>query len=70
MCGCLSCAPYTHYWGPATQACTLTGNGTGDPLVHRPALDPLSHTSQGSNILNDMSMLSVMGTTEWEGGLG
>ena len=30
-----------------TQACALTGNQTGDPLVHRPALNPLSHTSQG-----------------------
>ena len=25
----------------------LTGNPTGDPLVCRPALNPLSHTSQG-----------------------
>ena len=33
--------------GPATQACALTGNGTSDFLVHRPALNPLSHTSQG-----------------------
>ena len=32
---------------PATQACALTGKGTGDPLVLRPALNPLSHTSQG-----------------------
>ena len=32
---------------PATQACALTGNRTGDPLVHRLALNPLSHTSQG-----------------------
>ena len=31
----------------ATQACALTGNRTSDPLVHRPALNPLSHTSQG-----------------------
>ena len=47
MCGCLLRAPY---WGPgpATQACALTGNQTGDSLVHRPALNPLSHTSQGS----------------------
>ena len=29
---------------PATQACAL--NHTGDPLVYRPALNPLSHTSQ------------------------
>ena len=32
---------------PATQACALTGNQTGNPLVHRPALSPLSHTIQG-----------------------
>ena len=32
---------------PATQAFALTGNQTGDLLVHRPALSPLSHTSQG-----------------------
>ena len=32
---------------PATQACALTGNRTGDLLVHRPALIPLSHASQG-----------------------
>ena len=31
----------------ATQACALTENRTGDPLVRRPALNPLSHTSQG-----------------------
>ena len=30
----------------ATQACALTGNRTSDPLIHRPALNPLSHTSQ------------------------
>ena len=33
---------------PKTQACALSGNQTGDPLVHRPVLNPLSHTSQGS----------------------
>ena len=32
---------------PATQACALTGNWTSIPLVLRPALNPLSHTSQG-----------------------
>ena len=36
---------------PATQACALTGNGTRDPPVLRLALNPLSHTSQGNNIL-------------------
>ena len=30
------------------RACALTGNPTGDPLVHRAALSPLSRTSQGS----------------------
>ena len=41
----LAC-PQPGTW-PATQACALTGNRTGDPLVHRPVLNPLSHTSQG-----------------------
>ena len=47
MCCCLLCAPY---WGtcPTIQACVLTWNQTGDLLVPRPALSPLSHTSQGS----------------------
>ena len=31
---------------PATQACTLMGNRTGNPSVHRLALNPLSHTNQ------------------------
>ena len=34
---------------PTTQACALTGNQTGDPLVHRLALNPLNHTIQGSS---------------------
>ena len=32
---------------PATQARALTGTQTRDTLVHRPALNPLSYTSQG-----------------------
>ena len=32
---------------PPTQACALPGNWTNDLLVHRLALNPLSHTSQG-----------------------
>ena len=50
--------PLTHpqlgTW-PATQACALTGNQSGDLLVPRLAHNPLSHTSQGSSptILND-----------------
>ena len=30
-----------------TPACALTGNRTGDPLVCRLAVNPLSHTSPG-----------------------
>ena len=44
--------PLTGTW-PATQTCALTRNQTGDPLVHRPALNPLSHTSQGSTCFLD-----------------
>ena len=29
-----------------TQACTQTGNPINDPLIGRPLLNPLSHTSQ------------------------
>ena len=46
MCGCLSHTPPLGTQ-PATQACALTGNQTSDSLVHRPVLNPLSHTSQG-----------------------
>ena len=31
---------------PATQVCALTGNQTGNPVVCRLKLNPLSHTSQ------------------------
>ena len=48
MCGCLLHIPPPGT-RPATQACALTGNRTGDPFVHRLALNPLSHTSQGYN---------------------
>ena len=40
-------APLLWAW-PATQAGALTGNQTGDLLVHRPSLNPLSLTIQGS----------------------
>ena len=39
--------PQLRTW-PAAQACALTGNRKGDPSVLRPALNPLSHTSQGT----------------------
>ena len=35
---------------PATQTCALTRNWTSDTLVHRLALSPLSHTSQGKGV--------------------
>ena len=38
--------PLLGIW-PITQVCALTGNPTGNPLVCRPAFNPLSHTSQG-----------------------
>ena len=41
-----SLAPLLGTW-PATQARALTENQTSDPLVHRPALNPPSHTNQG-----------------------
>ena len=45
MCACLPCAPDG---GPGlfTQACALTGNETGNPLVCRPALNPLSQPAR------------------------
>ena len=48
MCGCLSHAPRLGT-RPATQACALIGNQTGDPVAHRLVLNPLSHSSQGRN---------------------
>ena len=36
---------------PTTQACALTGNQTHHPLGHRPAFNPLSHTSQAERYI-------------------
>ena len=38
--------PLLETW-PATQACALTGNQTGDPLIRRLVLNPLSRTNHG-----------------------
>ena len=35
---------------PETQAFALTGNQTGNPLVRRLVLKPLSHISQGESL--------------------
>ena len=47
MCGCFSHTPSWGTW-PTTQVCALTGSRTCDPLVHRPALNPPSPSSQGN----------------------
>ena len=47
---------------PTTQACALTRNCTGRPLVHRPALNPLSHTIQGDKFFlmhADMTAVTI-----------
>ena len=41
--------PLLRTW-PTTQACALTRNRTGNPLVLRPAFNPLSYTSQSCNV--------------------
>ena len=43
MCGCLSCTPN---WGSGPQPRHVPWLGI-KPLVHRPARNPLSHSSQG-----------------------
>ena len=48
QCVVASHAPLKGTWS-TTQACALTENRTGDPLVHRPALNPLSHMGSVSN---------------------
>ena len=44
----LAC-PLLGTW-PTTQTCALTGYQTSDHLLHSPALNPLSHTSQGPSL--------------------
>ena len=55
---------------PATKACALMGNQTGDLSISRPALDPLSLTSQGCNHFNFLltrnSLLYLEFRTEFE----
>ena len=47
QCVVASHAPHTGNLASTTQAYALTRNRTCDPLVCRPALNPLSHISQG-----------------------
>ena len=48
-----------------TQACALTGNQTSDPLVCRPALNPLSYTSQGGSVFNGHGIIGDRLTDVW-----
>ena len=57
MCGCLLCALHWETW-PATQACALSGNQTGDPLVCRLVLSSLSCTRQGRTVISDSKLWS------------
>ena len=43
---------------PTMQACALTVNRTGGPLVCRPVLNPLSHTSQG-NLYHTLTVILI-----------
>ena len=45
MCGLPLVHPPPGTW-LATQACALTGNRTRDALIHRPAINALSHTAR------------------------
>ena len=56
MCGLPLSCPLLGTW-PATQTYALTRSRTRDPLVQRPALNPLSHTSQGYFSIFDQRVL-------------
>ena len=44
----IGCLLHTPSWGPGRNPGMCPDwDGTGDPSIHRPALSPLSHTSQG-----------------------
>ena len=51
---------------PATQACTLTGNQIGNPLVCRLTLNLLSHTSQSLEFLKFIGVCVHTRTRERE----
>ena len=55
---------------PTNQACALTGNRTSDLLVCWLALNPMSHTSQGSSLQSDCISLFGSRTVKIWGGLG
>ena len=53
MCGLSLTRPLLETW-PATRACALTGNQTGDPFVPGAMLNPLSYNSQGYKHFKEM----------------
>ena len=55
-----SCTLPTRDLSSATRACALTGNQTSNLSVCRPALNPLSHTSQGSSFILDVGRFKSM----------
>ena len=50
---------------PATQACALTGYQTSNPLLRRPVLNPLSHTSQGITLFFIIEHKLFMNISPW-----
>ena len=65
MCGCFSHALLGTC--PTTQACVLTGIQTGNLLVRRLALNPLSCTSQGHYSVLVFSLAYEYNNTDLEG---
>ena len=66
---CMVASHTPHLWTwPTTQACALTGNWTINPLVQRPALSPLSYTSQGPLLVQslDLEVLSELDVLFWQ----
>ena len=54
--------PLLRTW-PTTQAHALTGNWTGDSLVRRPVVNPLSHSRRGYNYPEFDLTISLIQTT-------
>ncbi|KAM5329199.1 coiled-coil domain-containing protein 112 isoform 2-T2 [Glossophaga mutica] len=54
MCGCLSHSSYSSYRGPGPGGVCSDWESTGDLVVHRLALNPLSHTSQGKKFVEKL----------------
>ena len=65
MCGCLLSTPC---WGAGLHLRRgLSGNQTGNSLLRRPTLNPLSHTSQGTILASDQGTCLGCGPGPWLG---